>query len=327
MASRQPLVSLGIPVYNGEQFLHQALDALVAQTYEHLELIISDNASTDRTREICLAYAARDQRIKYYRNGTNIGVVANFRRVVELSSGEYFMWAAVDDLKPLTAVERCVKALVNNPRAVLTHGIVLVQTAGGDNLIAYPNDICLADTSAAVRVCAFHKGLQHHAMIFGLYRREVVQQGVLGNCLGFDYLLCLQMCLLGPLEYVRTPIVVYRERRTVASSSTMYTEVPITLGTLLQVGKAVRRKCWTVLVMGCYYLATVGHVRWSERCRAIAAHVVTFSHLYRSRLAKEAVFQLFEPVMWLGILLWRLARRWSLTLRLARKVQARLTRI
>jgi glycosyltransferase involved in cell wall biosynthesis len=314
-------------VYNGEQFLRHALDALVTQTYEHLELIISDNASTDRTSEICLEYAARDQRIKYSRNATNIGVVANFRRVVELSSGEYFMWAAVDDLKPLTAIERCVGALVNNPRAVLAHGIVLVQTAGGDTLVEYPNDICLTDISAAARVRAFHKGLQHHAMIFGLHRREVLRQGVLGNCLGFDYLLCLQLCLLGPLEYVQTPIVVYRERRTVASSSTMYTEVPITLGTLLQVGKVARRKCWTVLFMGCYYLATVGHVRWSERCGAIAAHVATFSQLYRSRLAKEVVFQLFEPLMWLGILLWRLARRWALTLRLARKIQARFTRI
>jgi hypothetical protein len=313
-------------VYNGEQFLRQALDTLVAQTYEHLEFIISDNASSDRTREICLEYAARDPRIKYYRNATNIGVVANFLRVVELSSGEYFMWAAVDDLKPLTAVERCVEALVNNPRAVLAHGTILVRIAGRDDLIEYPNDIGLADTSAAARVRAFHTGLQHHAMIFGLFRREVLQHGILGHCLGFDYLLCLQMCLLGPLEYVQTPIVIYQERKTVASSSTMYTEVPITFGTLLQVSKVVRRKCWTVLVMGCYYLATVGHVRWSERCGALAAHVTTFSRLYRSRLAKEVVFQLFEPVVWLGLIVWRLARRGSLTLRLARRVQARLTR-
>jgi glycosyltransferase involved in cell wall biosynthesis len=314
-------------VYNGERFLRQALDMLVAQTYEHLELVISDNASTDRTAEMCREYAARDQRIHYHRNATNIGVIANFRRVFALSSGEYFMWAAADDLKPPTAVQCCVEALLRNDRAVMAYGSVLVQTEGEGELVEYPNDICLSDPSAAARVRAFTTGLRHNAMLYGLYRREALQQGILGKCLGQDYLLCLQMCLLGSLEYVRTPIVIYRERRIVVNRSPMYGEVPITLGKLLKVGKVARRKCWTVLLMGCYYLATIGHVKWSERFGAIAAHVVTFSRLYRSRLAKEVVFQLFEPVVWLGTLLWRLTRRWSLTLRLARRVQALLMRI
>jgi len=313
MALPRPLVSLGIPVYNGEPFLRPALDALLAQTHEPLEVIISDNASTDRTQEICLDYAARDPRIKYHRNTTNIGVVANFRRVFALSSGAYFMWAAVDDWKPATALAHCLEALRRDERAVAAHGIVLVQTPGGREAVAYPNDIGITDSRAAARVRAFITGRPHNAILYGLYRREALQRVVLGHCLGQDYLLCLQMCLLGPFAYIPHPIIRYSERKAVASSSPMYTEVPLTLRNLIQAGKVHRRKCWTVLLMGCYYLATVGHVRWSERWPAIVAHAVTFSQLYRRQLVKEVVFQLCQPVVWTAMVSWRLARRWAMT--------------
>jgi glycosyltransferase involved in cell wall biosynthesis len=84
----KPLVSVGMPVYNGERCIRQALDSVLGQTYENLEVIISDNASTDNTAEICLEYAARDQRIQYHRNPVNLGVIANLPRVFELSSGD-----------------------------------------------------------------------------------------------------------------------------------------------------------------------------------------------------------------------------------------------
>ena len=97
MKDSKPLVSIGMPVYNGEKFIRRALDALVGQDYENFELIISDNASTDATWEICQEYAARDARLKLHRNEQNQGILANFRAVLYLSSGTYFMWAAVDD--------------------------------------------------------------------------------------------------------------------------------------------------------------------------------------------------------------------------------------
>ncbi|MEM4134638.1 MAG: glycosyltransferase, partial [Candidatus Micrarchaeia archaeon] len=84
MNLRNPLVSIGMPVYNGERFIRQALDSLLAQDYENFELIISDNASEDKTPEICLEYAARDKRIRYYRNEKNMGAAWNFKRVFDL---------------------------------------------------------------------------------------------------------------------------------------------------------------------------------------------------------------------------------------------------
>lgn len=96
MDDMKPLVSIGMPVYNGEKYIRQALDSLLAQDYGHFELIISDNASTDGTPEICREYAARDSRIAYYRNQENMGAAWNFKRVLDLAAGEYFMWLPHD---------------------------------------------------------------------------------------------------------------------------------------------------------------------------------------------------------------------------------------
>jgi glycosyltransferase involved in cell wall biosynthesis len=319
--SPRPLVSIGVPVYNGEGFLRPALDALLAQRYDHLEIIISDNASTDRTQEICLAYAARDPRITYHRNSANIGVYANFQRVFALASGPYFMWAAVDDTRPPAAVQQCLEALERDEQAVLAHGVVLVRTAAGSEAVRYPNDAHPADRSPAGRVRAFVEGRLHNGILYGLYRREALRRVVLGSCLGQDYLLTLQMCLVGPFAHTGAPIGTFSERKMVASVSPMYTELPLTLGNLIRAGRMHRRKCWTVLFMGIYYLARVGDVGWSDRWRSVATYAITFARVYRSRLATEVVFQLSEPIAWLGAGLWRLARRSGMLGRFTRKVQ------
>jgi len=92
-----PAVSIGMPVYNGEKYIREALDSLLEQTFEDFELIISDNHSTDDTPNICKQYAARDFRIKYVRQDENIGALANFKFVLANSRAKYFMWAAFDD--------------------------------------------------------------------------------------------------------------------------------------------------------------------------------------------------------------------------------------
>src|SRR3990172_9745452 len=92
-----PKVSIGIPIYNEEKWVARALESLLAQSYPNIEFIISDNASTDRTGEVCRIYKAKDNRIKYYCNDTNTGLNRNYEKVVQLSDGKYFMWAAADD--------------------------------------------------------------------------------------------------------------------------------------------------------------------------------------------------------------------------------------
>lgn len=121
MSKDKPRVSIGLPVFNGEHYLAEALDSVLAQTYSDFELIISDNASTDRTPEIGEAYAAKDQRIRYYRNEKNLGAARNYNRVFELSSGEYFKWAAHDDVLGPEFLSRCVTVLDQDSSIVLCH--------------------------------------------------------------------------------------------------------------------------------------------------------------------------------------------------------------
>ena len=121
MAIKNPRVSIGMPVYNGVEYLSQSLDSLLSQTYGEFELIISDNASSDETEEICRSYAAQDKRIRYCRQEENLGSVQNFNRVFELSRGEYFKWAAYDDVCHPTFLARCVKVLDSDPAIVWCH--------------------------------------------------------------------------------------------------------------------------------------------------------------------------------------------------------------
>lgn len=118
-ASTTPRVSIGLPVYNGERYLAEAIDAIRAQTFTDWELIISDNASTDSTPQICAEYAARDPRIRYSRQSQNVGIARNFNRVIDLSRGEYFRWQAHDDLCAPELVERCLEVLEKRPDATL----------------------------------------------------------------------------------------------------------------------------------------------------------------------------------------------------------------
>lgn len=114
-----PRVTLGMPVYNGTRFLDETLRALLAQSYKDFELVISDNASTDATGDVCRRYAATDSRIRYYRENENRGAAWNYNRVVELATGEYFKWAAHDDLITSDYLEKCVSVLDRDPSVVL----------------------------------------------------------------------------------------------------------------------------------------------------------------------------------------------------------------
>jgi glycosyltransferase involved in cell wall biosynthesis len=116
-----PRLSVGLPVYNGETYLPEALDALLGQSYPDFELIISDNASTDSTRNIVEAYAVRDARIRYFRHERNRGSTYNHNFCITSARGEFFKWVSDDDLYHPSLLERCVEALDERPDIVLAH--------------------------------------------------------------------------------------------------------------------------------------------------------------------------------------------------------------
>lgn len=134
----QPLVSIGVPVYNAENFLGQALDSLIHQTWPNLEIIISDNASTDRTEEICRKYASGDRRVQYHRNAVNVGAGRNYNIVFELARGEYFKWAAHDDVCAPGFIEQCVRTLEEQPDVVLAFPQMIDIDENGDPIAGKP---------------------------------------------------------------------------------------------------------------------------------------------------------------------------------------------
>jgi glycosyltransferase involved in cell wall biosynthesis len=114
-------LTIGLPVYNGEDFLAESLESLLGQSYEDFELFISDNASTDGTADICRRYARQDSRIRYFRQPRNIGLARNESFLMRQATGELFKLAAHDDLYARDLLKRCVEALDAHPEVVLAH--------------------------------------------------------------------------------------------------------------------------------------------------------------------------------------------------------------
>lgn len=136
-----PRLSIGLPVYNGEKYIAESLEALLGQTYGDFELIISDNASTDGTAEICRQYHRSDPRVRYSRQEHNIGAVGNHNFVFREARGELFKWAAADDLYGRDLLTRCVALLDEHPLAVLAHSWTAAFNEGRiTQALPYPLD-------------------------------------------------------------------------------------------------------------------------------------------------------------------------------------------
>ena len=173
---KQPLVSIGVPVFNGEKTLAWALDSLLGQDYANLEIIISDNASTDTTAEICEKYVSKDSRVKYSRLDKNHGTIVNFNRVFELSSGKYFMWAAHDDRRERSFVSTCVEKMEQCPEAALCQAHTAMYVEGRKEIL------CIANLNsfegAKGLVGRYRETLKHFpaTAIYGLYRSSVMRK-------------------------------------------------------------------------------------------------------------------------------------------------------
>ena len=119
MKDRRPCVSICLPVYNGEDYISEAIDSIRAQTFDDYEVIISDNASTDGTPKICRAFAMEDPRVKFYRADINQGLAWNMNRALSLANGRYVMWICHDDRMQPDYIERCVEILKKEKDTIL----------------------------------------------------------------------------------------------------------------------------------------------------------------------------------------------------------------
>lgn len=199
MVNDKSRVNIGLPVFNGEKYLRQTLDSILAQKYQDFTLIISDNASTDKTQQICYEYAKMDDRISYHRNRRNFGAMLNHNRVFELSSGEYFKWASHDDVLAPEYLEKCVRVLDNDPSIVLCHSKVGIIDENGV-LVGNYDDRKLNGISSwkpHERLRDLLSLRNTSCAITGVIRRSCLAKTSLGNYIGADTNLLVEIGLMG----------------------------------------------------------------------------------------------------------------------------------
>jgi glycosyltransferase involved in cell wall biosynthesis len=217
MSGTVPRLSIGVPVYNGQDFLRATLDSILAQTYTDFELILCDNASTDLTAEICREYVQRDPRVRYFRNSRNIGPAPNYNRCFAESRGELFKWCAADDVLAPTFVEKCIAMLDADPLMVAAYPRTLLIDEQGVVLQKYDWDLDLTHRSPAVRFArlVFVNHRYHNAHEFwSVVRSDIMRRTAMkGSFPSGDRILMSWWTLMGKMGQVQEYLFLNREHR------------------------------------------------------------------------------------------------------------------
>jgi glycosyltransferase involved in cell wall biosynthesis len=197
-----PRLSVGLPVYNGENYLAESIEALLGQSYENFELIISDNASTDATEDICRRYEKQDSRIRYVRQPRNIGLSPNHNCLVQQARGEMFKWASHDDLYARDLLKRCVDALDQFPQVVLAHSwtALIHGSEAVARAVEYPLETSSLSAPERFRSVLYGEGGDDDG---GVIRMSVLQRTPLyGSYHHSDRTLIAELALHGPFYQV-----------------------------------------------------------------------------------------------------------------------------
>jgi glycosyltransferase involved in cell wall biosynthesis len=213
-----PLVSIGLSIYNAENYLAAQIESLLAQTLSDFDLIITDNASTDRTEEICRSYVARDRRVRYHRNLRNIGGGANQNVALELAlPAPYFKWAAHDDVHAPRFLELCVAALEREPAASLAFCKSELIDAQGKVTGARVLDLPLGSDDVVARFVSLLPSYDCME-IYGVVRRDLAQP--IGTYKDGDGVWLARLALIG--RFVEVPEVLFYNRRHSAQAGTQF---------------------------------------------------------------------------------------------------------
>ncbi len=207
----KPVVSIGVPVYNGQPYLSQTLDSLLSQTFEDFELIIVDNGSDDGTEEVCRLYAARDRRVTYLRSDTNWGAAWSHNVVFQLARGRYFKWAAADDLCAPAFVARCLEVLEANPEVVLVLPAVVEIDEQGQEIGRWEHGLRVDHPSPHVRFHEFSCVWNDCLHFFGLIRASVLRStSLVGSFIESDNVTLSELALHGPFLDLPEPLFLHR---------------------------------------------------------------------------------------------------------------------
>ena len=197
-----PRLSIGLPVYNGEGLLSEAIEALLGQSFQNFELIISDNASTDGTESICRHYSERDSRVRYIRQPHDIGMVPNHNFLARRAAGEYFKWASHDDLYARDYLRSCVGVLDEHPEAALAHAwcVLISEDREPIQFFKYPTATSLPRAPDRFRSLLFDGP---YDWTYAVFRTEILRKTALHGTYHFaDRTLMAEFALHGKLLQV-----------------------------------------------------------------------------------------------------------------------------
>ena len=196
----EPLITVGVPVYNGAKTIGACLESLIGQTYKNLEIIISDNCSSDETFAICESFAKRDPRITLIRQNHNLGGTANFSYVLHSGSGDYFTWVASDDLRSPDFLEANLNFLLRHPDYIGSTSPNRFQYEHNIYSDKCDFDLILEGTSQLTQLLKFAN--ISHGFFYSLFRRDVLMEltDLEENVLAWDWIILLKLCAVGKIH-------------------------------------------------------------------------------------------------------------------------------
>ena len=226
MADSSHLLSVGMPVYNGELYIRDAIESILSQTHTEFELIISDNASTDKTQSICEEYVSRDPRVNYILNDRNIGAAENYNAVFMLSKGRYFKWASSNDYCAPRFFETCINLLESNPDAVLAFPRTRLYSNSIEKHFDYSDKVATSSDSPKERMLHIIDNIRLNNMLNGLIRSKALRKTRLHlPFFASDSCLMCELALYGKL--LEVPEYLFYRRMDEESSTSMQGETAL----------------------------------------------------------------------------------------------------
>lgn len=214
MPTDDPLVSIGLPVYNGQDTVENVVKSVLGQDHENIELVISDNASTDGTEEICRELAGTDPRIVYHRHAKNVGLLKNFVCAIDLARGIYFRWIGDDDWIHPSYVSRCLEVFADDARRILVSTQFEYLLPDGAVASETYEETALGSADPAERfdemLRLFTAGFTLLDPIYSLVRREPIAALPRRDMLREDEVFAARMALVGPWGHI-PEVLAHRE--------------------------------------------------------------------------------------------------------------------
>ncbi len=206
-----PLIGIGLPIFNGETHVAVSIESLLAQTVEDIEIVISDNHSTDATEQICRDFAARDPRIRYVRHAENRGVAWNFNQAFHLSRGRYFKWASSNDIHEPQYIRRCLEVMESDAGAVLAYPKTSIIDEHGAVTGTYEDKLNLWWPQAPRRFREYLRRVGLCNALYGLMRPEILRRtALLGDYPGSDMIFLGELSFHG--TFAEVPEFLFRRR-------------------------------------------------------------------------------------------------------------------